>query len=1266
MTLAPEVDGVHVMAADSSKAYHWRTVAVLSEPGFTTDLWLGNYCIPDRSHAVVVYAPRGFTNHEELMERGGFTAVVNLDTGKVKKLPITSSLAYFNPSCDTTTHRASLTQIKGAKTKLISVGVNGKTTPAVTVRGEVTSAVPTSHGFVAALGHHIVEVGRDGKATALTATQSVPYSIRTDAGGGIDFLDQTASHQYAKRLAGKHITTLATGGAGKVGLASGSDGKVFLTGGPTNTSTLPAQVKRLHARADADISTHGDLAVNQVMPPKLHAGVPHQGRTAKQRAHSSDGIQLRTTVTATNKSLNFTAGDSRPYTKSAGSGAAASPALAPSPAISGHGHAQKHAGTVQPLSTTSTSDTTDVDRHCSIARNDPNTQALQPTSNQIEWAVDMAVRGDLTSTWLTQGDWRTQEGGTVNPQGMFPLPALTTGGRIPAQVLLGVLAQESNLWQAGSGAIPGQTANPLTSANGFYGHPSSGGLTYWQIDWSKSDCGYGVGQVTDGMLLPAYSTASNPSMTAAQQRAIAVDYAVNIAKSAQILANKWNELHKAGQTITINDDNPAYIENWFAAVWNYNEGFNPPGLDPSGNWGLGWYNNPANPIYPPTRGPFLDTYYSSGALADAAHPQDWPYEEKVMGWAAWSIDTGYSYGSSGQADAPGSSGYNSAGFYPAWWGGGNPLGQINRENVKPPLNIFCTAADNDCNPNDPPPCEIDHIQGCDVLHWWHTNTGWKTDCAGTCGHENMKYVTLRTEPGRGYGGQYGDPDCTTNGLPTGSLIIDSVPTTVPTYRSSCPKISNNHGTFTFTFLPDSNGYYEAHGDLNQIGGGYDAHFWYAHTRDVDTGVSDINLDSGWYDQLNKQFVPSAAGVQEFTSQPVTVAGNMAITGDWKLNQQLTGWQTVRVHVPDTGMTAQQAIYTIHTGSGTTNRVINAHNRANEWVSLGDIYFSGSSWQGVTLTNFAPGATADNSIAWDAVAFTPLPAKPANTVVQLGDSYSSGTGVGDYYTNSDTGPHISPDDPQPATYDACLRSKRSWIRQTVLPGTTQSIGTRSDGWDTSLDFHSVACSGATTTSAQQTGQYGEIPQIYSGFINPDTTLIAMTMGGNDAKFSSTLTDCVIGGCPSDATVQPRLTQASTNVAAFLAVVHAIAPNAQIIVMGYPALFDTSNVTLCASKLPLSDSDAVSIAQWGRDFNADLAAAVSGANTGGKASFRDPSAAFSGHLLCDSSEALHGFTETPSSDIASDKSWTVTAPSSYESYHPNELGAELYAQTLQQGL
>ncbi|GAA3830047.1 hypothetical protein GCM10022403_074090 [Streptomyces coacervatus] len=112
VTAAADSDGLHILVADSTKAYQWKTAAVLSEPGMPADTWIGNQCVMDHDHVAAVYAPRTFTNKPDLMQGGAFAAVVNLSTGQVTKLSFTASLAYFDPSCDPDTHTAAFTAFR--------------------------------------------------------------------------------------------------------------------------------------------------------------------------------------------------------------------------------------------------------------------------------------------------------------------------------------------------------------------------------------------------------------------------------------------------------------------------------------------------------------------------------------------------------------------------------------------------------------------------------------------------------------------------------------------------------------------------------------------------------------------------------------------------------------------------------------------------------------------------------------------------------------------------------------------------------------------------------------------------------------------------------------------------------------------------------------------------------------------------------------------------------------------------------------------------
>jgi hypothetical protein len=372
----------------------------------------------------------------------------------------------------------------------------------------------------------------------------------------------------------------------------------------------------------------------------------------------------------------------------------------------------------------------------------------------------------------------------------------------------------------------------------------------------------------------------------------------------------------------------------------------------------------------------MDTSLDPSANHDAAHPQDWPYEEKVMGWAAWSIDTGHSYATSGRQDWPGESGFSSSGFQPSWW-----LTNQDRSDIKPPLDTFCNAS-NDCDVSDPPPCETDHIDGCDQLHWWHeTNTVWKPDCSDTCGHESIKYQTLIAEPGRGTRLQYGTPDC--SAPPVGALVVHSVPNGTPTW-SNCGN-TTSAGTFQFTFYPDSAGQYEAKGDLSQIGGGYQGHFWYAHERDPDYLGGD--------------------------------GGRMTILGDWKLGTSLTTKQAmVYVHVPDTGAQSVDAVYQVVTPSGTVIKQISQDaNASDKWVALGAFHF-GDQAPEVRLSNSNSNGVGDTDIAWDAVAFVP----------------------GVYDTVPDiTVPDPDPNAPEPDYEDQVPRAEATGVSPDVsLPSTTR--------------------------------------------------------------------------------------------------------------------------------------------------------------------------------------------------------------------------------------
>ncbi|GAA4341250.1 hypothetical protein GCM10023086_77440 [Streptomyces venetus] len=242
----------------------------------------------------------------------------------------------------------------------------------------------------------------------------------------------------------------------------------------------------------------------------------------------------------------------------------------------------------------------------------------------------------------------------------------------------------------------------------------------------------------------------------------------------------------------------------------------------------------------------------------------------------------------------------------------------------------------------------------------------------------------------------------------------------------------------------------------------------------------------------------------------------------------------------------------NSAGGDRHRYVKTHFSKNTWVELGVYRFTGT--PRVELTNTTDDGTADEDIAWDAIAFQPLSGKPKHMVVAMGDSYTSGEGAGAYSPESDR-------DHGKSSWNACRRSPNAWPRKVTLPGQTKSVGALADSFDPALGFQFTACSGAKTYQMTQgnpnawgsDGNFHEKTQIDSGVLSADTTLVMLTIGGNDARFDNKIQTCVMEGCPSETSMKADIDTAVAETRTVLEQVHAQAPNAAISLMGYPLLF-----------------------------------------------------------------------------------------------------------------
>jgi lysophospholipase L1-like esterase len=234
-----------------------------------------------------------------------------------------------------------------------------------------------------------------------------------------------------------------------------------------------------------------------------------------------------------------------------------------------------------------------------------------------------------------------------------------------------------------------------------------------------------------------------------------------------------------------------------------------------------------------------------------------------------------------------------------------------------------------------------------------------------------------------------------------------------------------------------------------------------------------------------------------------------------------------------------------------------------------------------LRVFFSAAIVVSTAAASLVTATAASATSSVNYVALGDSYSSGVGAGDYISAS----------------GSCDRSTKAYPEQWA--------GANAPG-----SFVSVACSGATTADVLSS----QVSALSAG-----TTLVSITIGGNDAGFSSVMETCVLSSTSSclnavAAAEDFIATQLRARLDQVLQAIAADAPHAKVVVLDYPQLYDMSKSGSC---LGLSTSDRVALNGGADDLDAVIQLAAQDNND----TFADVRQRFAGHEICDSDSWLH---------------------------------------------
>lgn len=332
----------------------------------------------------------------------------------------------------------------------------------------------------------------------------------------------------------------------------------------------------------------------------------------------------------------------------------------------------------------------------------------------------------------------------------------------------------------------------------------------------------------------------------------------------------------------------------------------------SGPWGVGWTNNPQNNDYAPNRDLFLRASY-----ADAEHPASWPYQERVLGWTETPI---FNY-------------KGVASYLP-----------VNSQLDVPAYSLFCTA-DNNCDPTEQPSnlafCKYrDPLDANYRKCWWNDAVTW-AQCPQYCQSDVSLYTGSSPKPApvNPY-----PPACDVDAaqLPAGDggaapIIVDEIPTN--TNVVGCSTTTKNwasSGTFVLT-EGQHNGEQVGRIDTHQLGSGFGGRTLFLGNR---------------------------------TSNETAIS-----TGTWTPNLSATprGY-TISVHIPESGASVTDATYVVNDGAGGSKTVvIDQHLHEDRWVPLTSMALR--SGANVKLTNTSAMAAHKYTVAFDAVAFTPVAGTP---------------------------------------------------------------------------------------------------------------------------------------------------------------------------------------------------------------------------------------------------------------------------------------------------
>ncbi|MER7417353.1 SGNH/GDSL hydrolase family protein [Micromonospora peucetia] len=200
-------------------------------------------------------------------------------------------------------------------------------------------------------------------------------------------------------------------------------------------------------------------------------------------------------------------------------------------------------------------------------------------------------------------------------------------------------------------------------------------------------------------------------------------------------------------------------------------------------------------------------------------------------------------------------------------------------------------------------------------------------------------------------------------------------------------------------------------------------------------------------------------------------------------------------------------------------------------------------------------------------------------VALGDSYASGVGAGSYTSESGN----------------CKRSTKAFSALWAAANAPAS-------------YKSVACGGAKTT---------DVINSQVAALSSQTTLVSITIGGNDAGFGNIMSTCALKGSSACiAAVDAAQAQARANLPGLLdrayTAIRNKAPNAKVVVLSYPVFYQLG--TVCVG---IGEAARAKVNEGINLADSLIAAAAARAGF----TFADVRSIFVGHQICSGNKWIH---------------------------------------------